>query len=99
MNRREFFVPTAAGALASAYAASLLDVWPVTQPHAQDGEEPIGGQPPAGSAPSVKDFDYQIKYQRVFEAVLWNMPAIAIYSLRRAAIMESSSSTTASSTR
>src|SRR5262249_15503708 len=49
-------------------------------------QEPLGGQPPKGSTPSVKDFDYQIKYQRAFEAVLWNMPAIAIYSLRRAAV-------------
>src|SRR5215831_12230868 len=47
--------------------------------------EPLGGQPPAGSKPSVTDWDYQIKYQRAFEAVLWNMPAIAIYSFRRAA--------------
>jgi hypothetical protein len=47
--------------------------------------EPLGGQPPAGSVSSIKDFDYQIKYQRAFEAVLWNMPAIAIYSFRRAA--------------
>ncbi|WP_222105655.1 DUF1254 domain-containing protein [Paraburkholderia sp. BCC1884] len=39
-----------------------------------------------GSTPSVKDFDYQIKYRRAFEAVLWNMPAVAIYSFRRAAI-------------
>src|SRR5215471_6614168 len=50
--------------------------------------EPFGGQPPAGSKPSVTDWDYQIKYQRAFEAVLWNMPAIAIYSLRRAAFTE-----------
>src|SRR5262249_54037033 len=28
---------------------------------------------------------YQIKYQRAFEAVLWNMPAVAIYSFRRSA--------------
>src|SRR5215813_2446115 len=47
--------------------------------------EPLGGQPPAGSKPSVEDFDYQVKYHRAFEAVLWNMPAIAIYSFRRAA--------------
>uniref|UniRef100_UPI002ABD2FEA DUF1254 domain-containing protein n=1 Tax=Paraburkholderia sp. J76 TaxID=2805439 RepID=UPI002ABD2FEA len=47
--------------------------------------EPLGGQPAAGSICSIKDFDYQIKYQRAFEAVLWNMPAIAIYSFRRAA--------------
>src|SRR5262245_63373400 len=55
---------------------------------AQDGQEPLGGQPPKGSTPSVKDFDYQVKYQRAFEAVLWNMPAIAIYSFRRAAFTE-----------
>src|SRR5215831_12849931 len=47
--------------------------------------EPLGGQPPAGSKPSVTDWDYEIKYHRAFEAVLWNMPAIAIYSFRRAA--------------
>jgi hypothetical protein len=82
MNRREFFIPTAAGALASAYAASLLGPTPTL---AQDGQEPLGGQPPVGSTPSIKDFDYQIKYQRAFEAVLWNMPAMAIYSLRRGA--------------
>jgi hypothetical protein len=34
---------------------------PVTR--AQDGMEPLGGQPPAGATASVKDFDYQIKYQ------------------------------------
>jgi hypothetical protein len=50
--------------------------------------EPLGGQPPAGSKPSVDDFDYQIKYHRAFEAVLWNMPAIAIYSFRRAAFTD-----------
>src|SRR5215813_10831311 len=50
--------------------------------------EPLGGQPPAGSKPSITDWDYQIKYQRAFEAVLWNMPAIAIYSLRRAAFTD-----------
>ena len=47
--------------------------------------EPRGGQPPAGSKPSTTDWDYQVKYHRAFEAVLWNMPAIAIYSFRRAA--------------
>jgi len=52
---------------------------------AGDKSEPLGGQPPAGASPSVADFDYQIKYQRAFEAVLWNMPAVAIYSFRRAA--------------
>lgn len=88
MNRREFFVTTAAGAIASAYGASLLEGAIVTPAFAQSGEEPLGGQPPKGSMPSVKDFDYQIKYQRAFEAVLWNMPAIAIYSFRRAAFSD-----------
>lgn len=48
-------------------------------------EIPQQGLPPAGSVSSVEDFEYQIKYQRAFEAVLWNMPAVAIYSFRRAA--------------
>ena len=52
---------------------------------AQNGQEVVGGQPPKGATASIKDFDYQIKYQRAFEAVLWSMPAVAIYSFRRAA--------------
>jgi hypothetical protein len=47
--------------------------------------ETEGGLPPVGATCSVDDFDYQIKYQRAFEALLWNMPAVAIYSFRRAA--------------
>lgn len=47
--------------------------------------ETDGGLPPAGATCSIDDFDYQIKYQRALEAVLWNMPAVAIYSFRRAA--------------
>ena len=71
---------TAAGALLSFLATTVC--W------AQDGTLPLGGLPPAGATASVKDFDYQIKYQRAFEAVLWNMPAIAIYSFRRAAFKD-----------
>jgi hypothetical protein len=85
MNRRQFFVPTAASALAAAYGVSTVSVALTTPALAQEGQEPLGGQPPQGSTPSIKDFDYQIKYHRAFEAVLWNMPAIAIYSFRRAA--------------
>ena len=48
--------------------------------------EPLGGQPPQGSAPSVADFDYQLKYQRALEAVIWAVPAIAIYRFRAAAM-------------
>lgn len=46
--------------------------------------DPVGGKPPSGTAPSVADLDYQVKYQRAFEAVLWSMPAIAIYGFHRA---------------
>ena len=45
--------------------------------------EPIGGQPPAGAKSSVNDLDYQVKYQRAFEAVIWSMPAIGIYGFLR----------------
>lgn len=69
-----------------AFVGSLLpDLLPLSPAFAQAGLEPLGGQPPPGATASVKDFDYQIKYQRAFEAVLWNMPTIAIYSFRRAA--------------
>jgi hypothetical protein len=47
--------------------------------------EPLGGQPPAGTKPSTTDFDYQIKHQRAFEAILWCLPAVAIYRFRAAA--------------
>jgi hypothetical protein len=46
--------------------------------------DPLGGQPARGSKPSVKDLDYQVKYQRAFEAVMWAAPAVAIHGFRRA---------------
>lgn len=55
------------------------------QVHAQSmPTDPIGGKPPAGLRASVADLDYQVKYQRAFEAVLWSMPAIEIYGFHRA---------------
>jgi len=56
--------------LASAQSAGMLT-------------DPIGGQPPAGSKPSVKDLDYQVKYQRAFEAVIWSIPAVALYGFEK----------------
>jgi hypothetical protein len=47
--------------------------------------DPLGGKPPAGSKQSVKDLDYQVKYQRAFEAVLWSMPAVGMYAYWHAA--------------
>jgi hypothetical protein len=60
--------------------ATAQDKKPATKP-----TDPLGGQPAPGSKPSVADLDYQVKYQRAFEAVLWSMPATAIYSFRRGA--------------
>jgi hypothetical protein len=74
-----------AASLAAVAAGTLPTLVAPTPTFAQDGQEPLGGQPPEGATASVTDFDYQIKYQRAFEAVLWNMPAIAIYAFRRAA--------------
>lgn len=80
----------AAGASAGLMPASLISPAAAQtdspfEPLGTKGQEPLGGQPPAGAKRSTSDFDYQIKYQRAFEAVLWNMPAIAIYAFRRAA--------------
>jgi hypothetical protein len=44
--------------------------------------EPLGGQPVRGVKQSVTDLEAQVAYQRAFEAVLWAMPASAIYRLR-----------------
>ena len=86
MDRRQFLIASASASVLSpateASAAGSSPGYPAGTPGEQ---EPLGGQPPAGSKPSVEDFDYQIKYQRAFEAVMWNMPAVAIYSFRRAA--------------
>ena len=45
-------------------------------------QEPLGGQPAPGAKQSVPDLDEQVAYQRAFEAVLWAMPASAIYRFR-----------------
>ena len=45
-------------------------------------QEPLGGQPPAGVKQSVTDLDAQVAYHRAFEAVLWAVPASAIYRMR-----------------
>src|SRR5210317_2006444 len=52
---------------------------------AQTPIDPIGGKPALVTQVSIADFEYQIKYQRAFEAVLWSMPAIAIYGIYKAA--------------
>jgi hypothetical protein len=51
-------------------------------PWASAQNEPVGGQPPAGTRQSVSDLETQVAYQRAFEAVLWAMPASAMYRFR-----------------
>ena len=48
--------------------------------------EPLAGQPKFDSKSSTEDLDYQVKYHRAFEAVLWALPAVDIYRFRAAAI-------------
>jgi hypothetical protein len=49
-------------------------------------DEPWGGQPPEGAAPSTDDWDYQMKYAAAFQTSLWAMPAMAIYRFRASAM-------------
>jgi hypothetical protein len=85
INRRDAMKRGIGAASLAATAAGVLPsmIGP-TPAFAQDGQESLGGQPPKGAKSSVKDFDYQLKYQRAFEAVLWGIPASAIYAFRRA---------------
>jgi hypothetical protein len=68
--------------LGAAFACVLA--FTTTQAGAQT--EPLGGQPPLGSKPSVPDLEAQVAYQRAFEAVVWAMPASAIYRFRVGAL-------------
>lgn len=69
-------------ALAIAMAVSFLSpAWAQELP-----TDPIGGKPAAGSKPSVENLVDQVKYQRAFEAVIWSMPAVIKYGMRRASI-------------
>ena len=61
-------------------SAAILSLCFVAGVNAQT--EPLGGQPERGAKQSVKDLDEQVAYQRSFEAVLWAMPASAIYRFR-----------------
>ncbi len=70
MNTRKPLTMALAGLMATSLA---MPVWAEKMP-----TDPLGGKPPAGAKVSVKDLDYQVKYQRAFEAVLWSMPAVSI---------------------
>jgi len=92
LTRREFYKLALGSAVGLAVLkqspSALADSRPLQitlKKGAGDKGETLGGLPPADSSCSISDFDYQIKYQRAFEAVLCYMPAVAIYSFRRAA--------------
>jgi hypothetical protein len=69
-------------ALAIVMAVSFLSpAWAQELP-----TDPIGGKPAAGSKPSVENLVDQVKYQRAFESVIWSMPAVIKYGMRRASI-------------
>ena len=78
MKTRQILKTTSAAVMAVCIATSLLA--------AEMPTEPRGGQPPKGSKPSVEKFAEQITYQRAFEAVVWSMPAMIKYGMRRASI-------------
>ncbi len=76
MSKQLFRILAVAAALQGGMAAS---VWAAELP-----TEPRDGQPPRGSKPSVENFADQVTYQRAFEAVVWSMPAMIKYGMRRA---------------
>ena len=67
-------------------AGTMFAFAPAGQTSAQVTQEPLGGQPPPGSMRSNVDFDYQIKYQRAFEAMLWSLPSVQVHGGRVATI-------------
>ncbi len=71
--------------LAAFLFLSASPTWGQSGSTADMPDDPLGGKPPVGSSPSVKDLDYQVKYQRAFEVVLWSMPAVSQYGFFRAA--------------
>jgi hypothetical protein len=62
--------------------AALVSATAFAATQAEAQTEPLGGQPAPGLKQSVPDLDAQVAYQRSFEAVLWAMPASAIYRFR-----------------
>ena len=78
MRERQIFNATLAAIMSLGLAVSVQA--------AEMPTEPRGGQPSKGSKPSVKNFAEQVTYQRAFEAVVWSMPAMIKYGMRRASI-------------
>ena len=88
LNRRDALKQSIGVLALVSLSAGLAQTAAPTHAFAQAGREPLGGQPPAGSAPSIRDFEYQIAYHRAFEAALWATPALSIYAFRRSAFSQ-----------
>jgi len=65
---------------------ALIFAFALVAVSAQAQTDPLGGKPPVNAKASVADLDYQVTYQRAFEAVLWSMPAVSIYGFQRGAV-------------
>jgi len=76
MKTRQSFTVIVVGLMLAGLTATAV---------AEAPTDPLGGKPPAGIKSSVEDLDYQVKYQRAFEAVLWSMPAVGMYAYWHAA--------------
>ena len=73
------------GAFIFIFALFVISAQAQTDPETVNPTDPLGGKPPVGEKASVADLDYQVKYQRAFEAVLWSMPAVSIYGFQTGA--------------
>jgi hypothetical protein len=92
MNRRQFFVRSAAGALASAYNASLLYDASVTTALAQTTPPTVAPPTTGGfklqyeldvptNETAQKMFD-ELAYQRAVQVYLWGLPAVGMQQYR-----------------
>lgn len=48
--------------------------------------DPLNGKPPVPSKLSAEELNYQVKYQRAFQSVIWSMIAIDIYGINKACL-------------
>jgi hypothetical protein len=85
-NAQQFPIPTTAAEVPGPAAGTTMtqqyEVTALATTFAAAQTEPLGGQPPPGIRKSMSDLEAQLAYQRAFEAVLWAMPASAIYRFR-----------------
>src|SRR6202012_4686012 len=82
ISRSRLFLCSSVVAMLTIVGCKSTEAPAPTSMPSQAQDEPQGGQPAPGSKQSVPDLDEQVAHQRAFEAVLWAMPASAIYRFR-----------------